>query len=318
MEWYYIILIILSSLLLLLVSIDFVISYFLMKIMMEPYCAPLHEVLQNEYKLKKISIEEYENYYVTEEFTIQSRYGYNLKAFYIPKKKDIKFKDGKERVVILCHGWTARHETMYIYGKAYLEMGFHVFTYDHRNHGFSDKKTSTMGDKEADDLQTIIEFVYDKMGNNIILGTQGESMGSATVMINAGRYHSVDFVSEDCGYHDLKELLYHLCKYGKKLPTWPTLKFANLIFKLKAKSSFEICSPIQYIASCSEIPIYFTHGDNDDFVPSYMVYKCYDAKPGFKMINIYDCDNHAHDIVKYYDKYSSDLKKFLIKANIIN
>ena len=46
-----------------------------------------------------ISKEEYENYYVTEEFTIQSRYGYNLKAFYIPKKRDIKFKDGKEREI---------------------------------------------------------------------------------------------------------------------------------------------------------------------------------------------------------------------------
>ena len=100
---------------------------------------------------------------------------------------------------------------MYLYAKAYLNLGFHVFMIDHRNHGESDKVYTTMGDKEADDLQTLIEYVYEKMGANIVLGTQGESMGAATVMINAGRYHSVDFVSEDCGYHSLKELLLYLC-----------------------------------------------------------------------------------------------------------
>ena len=317
MEWYYILLI-LSAIILLLFSLDFVISYFLCKFMIEPYCPPLNEVLEKEYKSNKMSKEEYEKYYVKEEFNVTSRYGYNLKAFYIPKKVDIKFKDNKERVVILCHGWTARHETMFAYAKAYLNLGFHVFCYDHRNHGVSDKRFTTMGDKEADDLQTIVEYVYNKMGANIILGTQGESMGSATVMIHAGRYHSVDFVSEDCGYHDLKALLHYLCKYQKKLPTWPTLMFANFIFKFKTRISFNDCSPIKMIASCDDIPMHFAHGDKDNFVPSYMVYKCYDAKPGFKMIHVYDCDIHARSLAFHKQQYYNDIKEFLLKANIID
>ena len=160
-----------------------------------------------------------------------------------------------------------------------------------------------MGDKEADDLQTLIEYVYEKMGANIVLGTQGESMGAATVMINAGRYHSVDFVSEDCGYHDLKSLLAYLCKYQKKIPTWPTLLFSNLIMKVKTKSSFDSCSPIKMISSCDDIPMHFAHGDKDDFVPSYMVYKCYDAKPGFKMIHVYNGSIHARSIAQHTKQY---------------
>lgn len=318
MEWYYIVLIIVSAIILLLLCLDFVIAYFLTKYMLEPYCRPLQDVLEKEFSLNKMSKDEYENYYVSEEFNVSSKYGYNLKAFYIPKKKDVKFQDNKERVVILCHGWTVRHETMYGYAKPYLDLGFHVFAYDHRNHGISDKKITTMGDKEADDLQTIIEFVYEKMGANIVLGTQGEFMGAATVMIHAGRYHSVDFVSEDCGYHDLKALLYYLCKYNKKLPTWPTLFFANLIMKIKTGTSFNLCSPVKMISSCDDIPMYFAHGDKDDFVPSYMVYKCYDAKPGFKMINIYENSIHARSVVNHKQQYFKDIKEFLEKANIID
>ena len=317
MEWYVIALIIFLALLVLLFALDFIVAYFLTKSMIEPYCAPLNEILEKEYKLKKITKEEYENYYVKETFDIQSRYGYNLKGYYIPKKIDVKFADNKERVVIICHGWTARHETMFIYAKAYLNLGFHVFMYDHRNHGYSDKAYSTMGDKEADDLQTVVEYVYEKMGANIVLGTQGESMGAATVMIHAGRYHSVDFVSEDCGYHDLKALLVHLVKTGKKVPLWPTMQFAKLIFKLKTKSDFENASPIKMIANCYDIPMHFAHGDNDNFVPGYMVYKCYDAKPGFKMIHVYESKIHARCVVEYTSKYYDDIKKFLEKANII-
>lgn len=318
MEWYYIVLIILGSLLLLFFIIEFIIAYFLMNYMLNPYCKPLEEVLTREADLKKMSKEEYENYYIKEEFTVKSKFGYNLKAFYIPKKKDVKFKDGKERVVVLCHGWTARHETMLAYGKIYLEQGFHVFAYDHRNHGFSDKKFSTLGAYEADDLQTVIEEIYKRMGYNIIIGTQGESMGSATAMIHAGRYHSVDFVSEDCGFDSLYGLMYFLCKYKTPFPVFPTILFSSIIFKLKTKRSLKDAEPIKMVATCDEIPMNFSHGDKDDFVPSFMSVKCYDAKPGFKTLHIYDCDIHARDLPFHKEQYYKDINEFLLKANIID
>ena len=55
MEWYYILLII-SAIILLLFSLDFVISYFLCKFMIEPYCPPLNEVWEKEYKTRNIKL----------------------------------------------------------------------------------------------------------------------------------------------------------------------------------------------------------------------------------------------------------------------
>ena len=87
--------------------------------------------------------------------------------------------------------------------------------------------------------------------------------------------------------------------------------------KIKTKSSFAYSSPIKMIATCDDIPMHFAHGDKDDFVPSYMVYKCYDAKPGFKMIHVYENSIHARSIANHKQQYYKDIKEFLEKANII-
>ena len=114
-----------------------------------------------------------------------------------------------------------------------MELGFHIFVYDHRNHHLSDKKITTMGDKEADDLQLVINYVKEKFNYDVVIGTHGESMGAATVMIHAGRYHSVSFVIEDCGFDDLYDLLYYLQKYNLNKVPGLLMFFANIVFKIK-------------------------------------------------------------------------------------
>ena len=78
MDWYYIVLIIVGAFILLLFSLDFVIAYYLTKFIIEPYCKPLPEVLETEFKINKMSKEEYENYYVPEEYVIKSKYFFYL------------------------------------------------------------------------------------------------------------------------------------------------------------------------------------------------------------------------------------------------
>ena len=317
MEWYYVLLIILGSILILYVIFSFVVAYYLTNMVIHPYCTPFQEALDREIKLNKFSLDEYEIYFHREDFDIKSKYGYNLKAMYIPKQVDVNFKDNKERVVILSHGWTSNRFAMLSYAKIYLKLGFHIFVYDHRNHLHSDKRVTTMGDKEADDLQTVIEVVKQRLGANIVIGTHGESMGAATVMIHAGRYHSVDFVVEDCGYNTLKELLTYQCGVYKKIPTFPSMLFSEILFKILTKTSFKDVNCEFEVSTCDDIPICFMHGDNDDFVPTYMAYKLYDNKPGFKRIYLYKDSKHAYSQLDHKDKYEKDVILFLKESNII-
>lgn len=318
MEWYYILLIILSSLLLLYLVMTFIIGLYVVNVLIYPYSYPYEEALEKLSKEKRLNLDDYNLNYKREDFTIKSNLGYTLKATYIPKQVNVEFADKKERAVILVHGWTSSRLAMLIYGNHYLKLGFHVFAYDHRNHMQSDRNFTSMGNLEADDLQTMVEYVKEKFSNNVIIGTHGESMGAATSMIHAGRYHSVDFMCEDCGYNSLKELLAYQIVDLKHLPLYPSINFANLILKLKAKTSLKDLETNKYLSTCDDIPMYFVHGDKDDFVPTYMVYKNYDAKNGFKMINLYKDSIHAHSITKHYEQYGEDLKEFLIKSNIID
>ncbi len=312
----FLITIILISILLLYLVISFVVSYFFTKWMVEPYCDVQEDTLQHEFKKRNICFAEFESQF--QHFIVTTNEGYHLKATYIPKQNNRFFSDGKERVVILVHGWSSHRYAMLSYAKIYLKLGFHVVLYDHRNHFESDKKVTTMGNKEADDLQCVIEEIIRRLGNNIIIGTHGESMGSATAMIHAGRYHSVDFLVEDCGYSSLKDLLKYQCKELRHFPVYPTIFFSNLFFKLKTGSFYKAVQPKVLLSTCDDIPMLFIHGDEDHFVPSYMVYQNYDGKNGFKMIHVYKHCHHATCHNQYPKQYDKDVEDFLKKAKIVD
>ena len=318
MDWWIIVIIVIASLLALFIVAELVISLYATHLMIHPYCTPIEEAIEKEYSRNKVTKEEFENYFNFEHYQIDSKHGYKLSCSYIPKKVNVSFSDGKERAVILSHGWTSHRYAMLAFAKMYLKLGFHVFIYDLRNHYESDKKPTSFGDYEADDLEMVYHSVIDRLGYSIIVGTHGESMGAATSMIHAGRYHSVDFTVEDCGYSSLYDLLKFLCVVVAHLPVFPTLLFTRMWFKLLTKSSYSKIDPCQAVSTCDDIPMLFIHGDDDKFVPPYMAYKNYDSKNGFKMIRIYKDAAYARSVVAHKEQYEKDLRNFLKKSKIID
>ena len=312
MEWYYIVLIVVVALILLYFAICTIYSYFMVNTLVNPYCLPYQEAVEKITKDRKL-VNNYKQFYGLDEYFIDSIQGYKLKVAYIKSNQENTTK----KAIVLVHGWTSNHIAMLPYANMYIKLGFHVFLYDHRNHMHSDKKVTTMGDKESIDLQCIVNHVKEKLGNDVIIGTHGESMGAFTVMMHAGRYHSVNFVCEDCGYNSLKELLTYQCKYLKKTPTFPTILIASILFKMKTKTSFKNLNVKNHLSTLDDIPMLFVHGDKDKFVPAYMVYKNYDSKNGYKEVKVYDCQRHAHCIVNHYETYLNDLTNFLKNINII-
>lgn len=316
MEWYHIVILILIFILITYIIFSFILAFYLTNMVTHPYSLPYDEAFQKELSLKKFTQNEFDTL-KKEKIIIKSKYGYNLNSLLLYKCNDIKYQDNKERFVIMSHGWSSNKFAMLGYAFIYLKQGFNVILYDHRNHLESDKKITTMGDKEADDLETVIEYIKNRFTANIIIGTHGESMGATTVLLHAGRYHSVDFVIEDCGYNNLKELLTYQCGIYHKFPTFPTMIFSKLIFKMTTKSSFKKINCEFAVSTCDDIPILFIHGDSDNFVPKYMVYKLYDCKPGIKKIHLYDNCTHANSFLNHSKQYQKDVLDFLKQIKII-
>jgi len=251
-----------------------------------------------------------------EEFTYKSQFGYNLYGRIIRADKDVKFADGKQRAVILCHGWTSNHITMLTYGKLYQELGFSIVAYDHRFHGKSDRNVNcTMGLYESKDLIGLADFVRDKFPKDTIWGLQGESMGSATVMQAAPEIKWISFVCEDCGFSSVRGEMAATLD-AKKLPHFPILNLGGVILKRKYGLDMKQVDARKTVARI-DVPMLFCHGDSDTFVPTKMVYDVYNVKKDKKKMQLFEGSVHAESIWDHTDQYRKVLKDFLEEFKLI-
>ena len=56
--------------------------------------------------------------------------------------------------------------------------------------------------------------------------------------------------------------------------------------------------------------MFFIHGDKDDYVPTWMVYKLYEAKPEPKELWIVPDADHAHSYLIHTKEYTERVKAF--------
>ncbi len=251
-----------------------------------------------------------------EEFTYKSEFGYNLYGRIIRADESVKFADGRQRAVILSHGWTSNHIIMLAYGKLYLDLGFSVVAFDHRFHGKSDKSVNcTMGLYESKDLVGLGRYVRKFFPEDTIWGLQGESMGSATVMMAAPDMDWLSFVVEDCGYSSVKAQMAATLD-NKKLPHFPILNIGGAILKNRYGLDMTKANAVESVSRI-EVPMLFCHGDSDTFVPTRMVYDVYNAKKDKKRLQLFEGSGHAESVWDHADQYREVLKSFLEEYKII-
>ena len=108
-------------------------------------------------------------------------------------------------------------------------------------------------------------------------------MGAATTMMVAGESQRpyVKCFVEDCGYTSVWDEFSNELKTSFGLPAFPLMHTASWLCDLKYGWNFREASALAQVAKC-ELPMLFIHGDADDYVPTWMVYPLYEAKPGEK------------------------------------
>ena len=251
-----------------------------------------------------------------EEFTYRSEFGYNLYGRIIYADEN-RFKDGRQRAVILSHGWTSNHVTMLAYGKIYLELGFNVVAFDHRFHGKSDRTVNcTMGLYESKDLIGLGRFVRTKFPEDTVWGLQGESMGAATVMQAAPDMEWLSFAVEDCGYSSVRAQMAASLD-NRKLPHFPVLNFGGFILKHRYGLDMDKVDAVKAMKR-TEIPMLFCQGDHDTFVPTRMIYDVYGAKKDKKRMQLFEGSAHAESVWDHPEQYKEVLSAFLKEYKIID
>lgn len=141
-----------------------------------------------------------------------------LKGWWIPSTNHDFIS---QKAVIFSHSYGDNRENMPIdtlkLAKRFSTEGFHVFMYDFRNSGESEKSYTTIGAKERTDLMSAIQYVKETKGiHNIAL--IGWSMGAATSIIVGSESDDVKAVIADSPFADLEEYTKKNFTYWTGLP----------------------------------------------------------------------------------------------------
>lgn len=247
------------------------------------------------------------NDYQQESVVIQSPFGYHLTGKLI-------LQDITNKFVVMCHGFTSNYDGMKKYCDIYLEMGYSVLLYDHRNHGNSQKNFTSFGFFEKDDAKACIDMLFSRF-NAPIIGVHGESMGASTALQLVTIDHRIDFCVEDCGFSNAHDLFHYRSKKDKNAIIAMLTKPTNIYLKLFYGWSFGDVSVVNYINK-AKCPIMFIHGSKDDYVPFYMVNDLYEAYNGVKELLVIEDAKHANCINKNHPLYKEKVQSFIKKNGV--
>lgn len=244
-----------------------------------------------------------------EEVYIDSDYGYKIHGIW--------FSNGdSDKTIIIVHGYTYTLFGSVKYMEIFLKRGFNVFLYDHRYHGKSGGSNCTFGHYEKDDLKQVIDWLLNEKGKMSVLGTHGESMGAATVLMHAAIDDRVDFVIADCPFKSVWDQFVYRLKVEYKLPAFPILYCTNLFSKFRIDTKFTEIAPIKSVETI-KIPIFFIHGDADTYIPKSHSEEMFALKKGEKRLYIAKGAEHARSYSVDKEKYEKEIEEFLISTGSV-
>lgn len=202
------------------------------------------------------------------------------------------------KVLIAVHGYRSYNMRQFAnYIKFYHDLGFHILLPNNRAHGNSEGKFIGFGWLDRLDCIAWIYKMKEYFHQDLQIVLHGISMGSATVLMASGEKlpRDVKCIISDCGFTSMiDELKYELQK--KKYPSLLILPLAVIMSQFRAGYNFKDASTIKQVKK-SQTPTLFIHGDQDDYVPTYMVYDLYKACPVEKDLLIIEGAAHAESFI---------------------
>lgn len=243
--------------------------------------------------------------YKKEEIEITCKDGYKLHGNYFENPQI------SNKYVIISHGFIYTRYGSIKYLFIFRRLGYNVLIYDNRSFGENEKNVCTMGIKESDDLLNVIDYMYDRFGDDIYLGLHGESMGASLSVMALFYKPKVKFLIADCGYADLYSVLIDQIKIQKHLPKF-FIKPASVINKILYGYRFEDVEPIDSLVD-NFVPICFIHGKCDTFTRPINSEKMYNVTKGYKELHLIESANHAQSLETNEGEYNKIVEDFLNK-----
>lgn len=257
-----------------------------------PYLKPWKDSLQNAGALKDTFIYAPDNV--------------KMHAYYVAAAQPTS------KTAVIVHGYTDNAIRMMMIGYMYSkELGFNILLPDLKDTGLSGGDAIQMEWLDRKDVMQWMKTANEIYGDSTRMVIHGISMGAATTMMVSGEPQP-DYVKcfiEDCGYTNVWDQFSKELKSQFGLPQFPLMYTADWLCQLEYGWGFKEASALKQVARC-QLPMFFIHGDKDDYVPTWMVYKLYEAKPEPKELWIVPDADHAHSYLIHTKEYTERVKAF--------
>ena len=216
---------------------------------------------------------------------------------------------------ILVHGYAVSYISMLPIARIYAMMGYNILLPDLHGHGQSNGRDVRMGWKDRFDVlrwSALADTLFHDSTGHTQQVLHGVSMGAATVMNVSGEKTPAYlrcFV-EDCGYTSVWDEFHYELGNRFGLPSFPLMYTTSALCQLRYGWSFGEASSLKQVAKCHK-PMLFIHGDNDHFVPTWMVRPLYAAKPQPKELYITHGSQHAQSYRDHRKEYVARIRTFV-------
>ena len=210
--------------------------------------------------------------------------GIQLHAFYVAAPAPTN------KTAVIVHGYTDNAIRMFMIGYLYnRDLGYNILLPD----------LPPQGESEI-------------FGDSTQMVVHGISMGGATTMMVSGEKQKpfVKCFVEDCGYTSVWDEFSHELKSSFHLPAFPLMYTTSWLCEKKYGWDFKEASSLKQVAKC-ELPMLFIHGDKDTYVPTWIVYPLYEAKPDPKELWIVPGAAHAVSYKENKQEYTDKVRDFV-------
>lgn len=196
-------------------------------------------------------------------------------------------------------------------------LGHNVLIVNQRGCDRSGGRVITFGVREHRDCLAWIDYVLERFGKDVKIILAGVSMGAATVMTAAGcdLPEQVVGVVADCGYTSAKDIIKRVIRQ-MRLPAWLLYPFVRLGGMIYGGFDVEATSPIEAMKRC-RVPVFFAHGDADDFVPYEMSVRNFEACTANKVLFTVSKAGHGLSYLIDPDGYVKGLGELFPEHSVI-
>ncbi|MBQ2767010.1 MAG: alpha/beta hydrolase [Clostridia bacterium] len=247
-----------------------------------------------------------------EVLTLNAHDGVSLRARFFP----IAGNGSGQDTVIVVHGYRSSAGDFAMMIPWYRAQNFNVLVAENRAHGGSAGDFVGFGALDRIDCAAWCRLLAERMPDRAIF-LHGISMGAATVTLTACHPlpPQVKGVIADCGYSSAVAEFRHVMHSTMHIPRAVSallMPVASLFCRLRAGYFFGDADPLRALAH-AHLPILFVHGGKDDYVPTEMAYRLYDACPTDKALLIVDDATHGVSYAIDPSRYEAAMRAFYAK-----